>query len=124
MAAPNIATLSTVIGKTNQIALSTTSATAVLSNAASSGKVLKVNMLRVVNVDGTSPVDVTVSLHTAAAGGGTAYQLLSTAAIAADGALDVLNKNTMIYLEEDRSITATASAADDAVVIVSYEEIS
>jgi len=36
----------------------------------------------------------------------------------------VLDKNTALYLEEDRSITATAGTASDLEVIVSYEEIS
>jgi hypothetical protein len=36
----------------------------------------------------------------------------------------VIDKNTSIYLEEDRSIGATAGSASDLKVIVSYEELS
>ena len=124
MAAPNIVNVSTITGKTGYVALSTTSATQLVSNAASSGKVFKINMIQVANVDGTSACDVTVDLHSAAAIGGTAYSLISTASVAADSSLVVLDKNTAIYLEEDKSISVTAGTAGDLEVIVSYEEIS
>ena len=124
MAAPNIVNVSTIIGKSATIALSTTSQTTLVSNAASSGKVFKINMIQVANVDGTDAADVTVDVHSAAAGGGTAYSLVSTASVPADASLIAVDKNTALYLEEDKSITATASAANDLEVIVSYEEIS
>ena len=124
MAAPNIVNVSTIIGKSATVALSTTSQTVLVSNAASSGKVYKINMIQVANVDGTDNAEVTVDLHSAAAGGGTAYSFISTAVVPADASLVVVDKNTAVYLEEDRSITATAGAANDLEVIVSYEEIS
>ena len=124
MAAPNIVNVSTIIGKSATIALSTTSATTLVSNAASSGKVFKINMIQIANVDGTNACDVTVDMHSAAAGGGTAYSLVATVSVGADSSLVALDKSTAIYLEEDRSITATAGTANDLEVIVSYEEIS
>jgi hypothetical protein len=63
-------------------------------------------------------------MHSAASGGGTAYSLVATVSVGADSSLVALDKNTAIYLEEDRSITATAGTANDLEVIVSYEEIS
>ena len=124
MAAPNIVNVSTIIGKSATIALSTTSQTTLVSNAASSGKVFKINMIQVANVDGTNAADVTVDVHSAAAGGGTAYSLVSTISVPADASLVAVDKGTALYLEEDRSITATAGTASDLEVIVSYEEIS
>ena len=124
MAAPNIVDVSTITGKSATIALSTTSQTTLVSNAASSGKVFKINMIQVANVDGTNAADVTVDVHSAAAGGGTAYSLVSTISVPADASLVALDKGTSVYLEEDRSITATAGTANDLEVIVSYEEIS
>ena len=124
MAAPNIVNVSTITGISSTTALSTTSQTTLVSNAASSGKVYKINMIQVANVDGTNACDVTVDVHSAASGGGTAYSLVSTVSVPADASLVVLDKNTAIYLEEDRSITATAGTASDLEVIVSYEEIS
>jgi hypothetical protein len=124
MAAPNIVNVSTITGKSFYLALSTTSATSLVSNAASSGKVFKINMIQVANVDGTNACDVTVDYHTAAAAGGTAYSLVSTVSVPADASLVVLDKNTAMYLEEDRSISVTAGTANDLEVLVSYEEIS
>ena len=124
MTAPNVVNVAVITAKSATVALSSTAQTALVSNAASSGKVFKINMIQVANVDGTNASDVTVDLHSAAAGGGTAYSLVSTISVPADASLVALDKNTALYLEEDRSITATASAANDLEVIVSYEEIS
>lgn len=124
MAAPNIVNVATITGKTAKIALSSTSATTLVTNAASSNQVFKINMIQVANVDGTNAADVTVDVHSAASGGGTAYSLVSTVSVPADAALVVLDKNTALYLEENTSITATAGTANDLEVLVSYEEIS
>jgi hypothetical protein len=124
MAAPNIVDVTTITGKSATIALSTTSQTTLVSNAASSGKVFKINMIQIANVDGTNAADVTVDMHSAASGGGTAYSLVSTISVPADASLVALDKGTALYLEEDKSITATAGTANDLEVIVSYEEIS
>ena len=124
MAAPNIVNVTTITGKTDQVSLTTTSATAVVSNAASSGKVFKINSLIVSNVDGTSAADITVAIYSEDDIGGTATELVSTVSVPADASLVVIDKNTALYLEEDMSIGATAGTADDLKVVVSYEEIS
>ena len=124
MAAPNVVNVATITAKSAMVALSSTAQTTLVSNAASSNKVFKVNMIQVANVDATAACDITIDVHSAASGGGTAYSLISTASVASDAALVVLDKNTALYLEEDRSITATAGTANDLEVIVSYEEIS
>jgi DNA-binding beta-propeller fold protein YncE len=124
MAAPNIVNVATITGKTATVALSSTNATVLVTNAASSNKVFKINMIQVANVDGTNACDVTIDVHSQDDGAGTAYSLVSTASVAADSSMVVLDKNTAIYLEEDKSITATAGTANDLEIIVSYEEIS
>ena len=124
MAAPNIVNVTSIIGKTATTNLTSTSAFSVVSNAASSGLVLKINTLIVSNVDGTASADITINYYTAAALGGTAFQIASTITIPADTSLIVISKETPVYLEEDRSIGATASVANDLKVICSYEEIS
>ena len=124
MAAPNIVNVTTITGKTDQINLTTTSATAVVSNAAASGKVFKINSLIVSNVDGTSAADITVAIYSEDDIGGTATELVSTVSVPADATLVVIDKNTALYLEEDMSIGATAGTANDLKVVVSYEEIS
>jgi hypothetical protein len=124
MAAPNIVDVSTITGKTAVVSLTTTNATQIVSNAAASGKVFKINSLVVSNVDGSNAADITVSYYSEDDIGGTATEIVSTVSVEADSTLVVIDKNTSLYLEEDRSIGATASAADDLKVIASYEEIS
>jgi len=124
MAAPNLVSPTTITGKSATVNLTTTSATSVLSNAASSGKVLKINSLYVANIDGTANVDITINYYSAAALGGTATAICSTVAVPADATLVVIDKDAYIYVEEDRSIGATAGTASDLQIVVSYEEIS
>jgi hypothetical protein len=104
--------------------LTSTAATAVVSNAASSGKVFKVNSILVANVDGSVAADITLAYYSQDDIGGTATELLSTVSVPQDSTLVAFDKNTAFYLEEDKSIGATASAANDLKVFVSYEEIS
>ena len=124
MAAPNIVNVSSILGKTAVVALGSTSQTTLLSNASASDNVLKVNMIQVANVDGSNACDITIDVHSAASGGGTAYSLVSSVSVPADASLIVLDKSTSIYLEENTSITATAGTASDLEVIVSYEQIT
>ena len=124
MAAPNVVNVATITAKSNAIALSTTGATQLVSNAASSGKVFKVNMIQVSNVDGTNNCHVSVDYHNQDDIGGTGFALASTVTVPADASVVILDKNTAIYLEEDRSISVTAETANDLEVLISYEEIS
>ena len=117
MAAPNIVNVTAIYGKTAVMAV-TTSATAIVTNSAASGKVLKINALYVSNVDGTNNADVTVDLFRSS----TAYRIANTVVVPADASLDVLSKP--IYLEEGDSLRLTANAASDIEAVCSYEEIS
>lgn len=123
MAAPNMVNVTSIIGKTATANLTTTNATLVVENVAASGKVLKINSLVVSNVDGTNNASITISYYSEDNIGGTATQIANTVVVPADASLVVIDKSTAIYLEEDRSIGATASAANDLKVVCSYEEI-
>jgi hypothetical protein len=124
VANPNIVNVTTITGKSAVVDLTTTNATLVVENPAASNKVFKINSLIVSNVDGTNAADITVSLFSEDNIGGTATQIVSTVSVPADASLVVIDKNTSIYLEEDKSIGATAGSASDLKVVVSYEEIS
>lgn len=124
MANPNIYSATTILGDNSLTALSSTSATSILSNAASSNKVYKVNSIIVSNVDGTSPADITINFYSAAALGGTAFPIVSTLSVPADSSVIVIDKTTGLYVKENQSIGATASAANDLVVVASWEDIS
>lgn len=124
MAAPNIVNVATITGKTSVTNLTSTSATAVVSNAASSGKVFKINSVVVSNVDGSAAADISILLYSEDDIGGTGTEIVKTVSVAPDSSLVVIDKNTALYLEEDKSIGAIAGAANDLKVVCSYEEIS
>lgn len=117
MAAPNMLNPATITGKTAVQAVGTT-ATAIVTNSAASGKVLKVNALYVSNVDGTNNADINVDIFRSSV----AYHIGKTIVVPADATLDVISKS--IYLEEGDSLRLTASAASDLEAVCSYEEIS
>lgn len=124
MANPNIVNVTQILGKTTYAALTTTLSTVLLANAASSGKVFKINSIMVANIDGTSAADVTIGINTAAAGSGTTYDLAGTISVPADATLSVIDKTNSFYLEEDKSIVGGASANGDLEIVISYEEIN
>ena len=124
MANPNIINATTIYGRTVVANLTSTSATSVLSNAASSNKVLKVNTLIVSNVDGATAYPITVNLYSAAALGGTATEIAFTITVPADSSVVIIDKGWPIYLEEDKSIGAIAGTANKLKVVCSYEEIA
>jgi hypothetical protein len=124
MANPNIVNVAAIYGNTSTTLLTSTSATSIVSNAASSGKVYKINSLIAANVDGTSAVDITVNLYSAAALGGTATAIASTISVPADATLIVTDKTTSFYLLEDKSIGAIAGVANDIVITCSWEELN
>lgn len=125
MANPNIVNVSAIYGNTSNTALSTTSVTSLVSNAASSGKVYKINSLVVANVDGTNTAEITINVYSnATAGSGTAFAIASTIPIPADASLVVVSKETSFYLLENYSIGAIAGSANDLVVTCSWEEIN
>ncbi len=127
MANPNIVNVTTILGNTSTTLISSTAdpfATALVDNAASSGKVYKINSIVAANVDGTSACDITIKIFSEDALGGTGTAIASTISVPADATLIVTDKTTSFYLLEDRSIGATASAANDIVVTISWEEIN
>lgn len=124
MANPNIVNVTNIVGNNSLTALSTTNATSIINNAASSGKVYKVNSIVVANVDGSAAADVTISIYSQDDLGGTAYQIVSTLSVPADASVIVTDKSTGFYLKEDQSVGATAGTASDLVVTASWEEIN
>ena len=117
MANPNIVNVTAIYGKTAVQAVGT-SATAIVTNSASSGKIVKINALYVSNVDGTLNANITVDVFRSS----TAYRIASTMTVPANGALDIITKS--VYLEEGDSLRLTASASGDLEAVCSYEEIN
>ena len=123
MANPNIVSVASIYGRTLYTNNVSTSASPIIVNSASSGRICKINSLIVANIDGTDSADITVTLRNAA-GGTTHSTLANTIAVPADATLIVISKDTSIYLEEDMSLYVQASAASDLSATLSYEEIS
>ena len=124
MAAPNIVkAYPTILGKSAPLAL-TTSAQAIVNNPASSGKLLRVSALYIANVDGVNAAAVTVNLYPQDDIGGSPVALASTITVPANSTLVLVDAESRINLEEDRSLGALASANGDLVAIASYEDVS
>ena len=118
MAAPNIVNVSTITGKSVTGALGTSTAT-LLQNSASSNKVFKINTILVSNVDGTNSATAAISLYD-----GTDRYIAKGITVPAGATVVLIDKNSTIYLEENRHIRGDASAAGDLEYIISYEELS
>lgn len=119
MAAPNLKSPITVTGITVGYAV-TTSLAAALSNAAASGKVLKVNAVYCANVDGTNTAEIDLTYYN----GSTDSYLAKGISIPAKATQVMVARDAYIYLEEGDSLRARASAANDLELVVSYEEIN
>jgi len=124
MAAPNIVNVATITAKTSYLTPANTSPNVLLANAASSGKVFKINTIIAANVDGSTAFDTTVAFNTLANGAGTSFPLASTVSVPADASLIVSDKSTSFYLEENNSVVVTTSTASKIAYVVSYEELS
>ena len=125
MANPNIVNVTSILGETVFGVLTSTLSTVLLSNPASSGKVLKINTILISNVNGTVATDTTIEISPADTGTSTnARAIASTISVPADSTLTVIDKNTSIYLLEDKSIIGNCTTAGNCEFIISYEVIS
>lgn len=131
MANPNIAALTSLTGNTTYFTPTGTTAVVLLTNAASSNQVYRINQIVAANIDGTNAVDATVSIYTngavaqgSAPSGGTAYPIASTVSVPADASLIVVDKTTSIYLQENTCISVTSGTASKITYTISYEIIT
>jgi hypothetical protein len=123
MANPNIINSTSILGTVGYLAPANTTANTLISNAASSGTVVKVDSLTCTNVTGTAAT-ATVSVNDAAAGGGTAYRLAFQMSVPANSSLQVIDKNNFVYLTENTSIVVTSGTSAAIEYVTSYEIIS
>ena len=130
MANPNLISATTINGVTTYYTPSGTTAVVLLANAASSGKVYKINQIVCSNTT-TSAANATVSIYSngavaqgSAPSGGTAYPVVSAVSVPANASLICVDKTTAIYLQEGTSISITSGTASSLTFSVSYEDIS
>jgi len=123
MAAPNLINANTILGKTTGANLTSISAVTVLNNASGSGKCLKVNTLNVSNYTASS-ANISIGYYTGANIGGTNFPIAGGVSVPAYSTLNIIDKTSQYYLEENTSLGATAGTANALIVTVSYEDIS
>jgi hypothetical protein len=123
MANPNIVNVTTILGTTTYLTPANTTANVLLSNAASSNLVFKVNNIVCANVTG-SAANVTVSIDNAAAGAGTDFPIVSTVSVPANSSLIAVDKTTSFYLMENQSIVVTSGTSGAITYTISYESIA
>lgn len=123
MAAPNIVNVATITAGLAYLAPANTTANSLISNAASSGNLIKVNSLTATNVT-TFAASVTISVNSAASAGGTAYRIAYLIVVPAYSSLQVIDKGNFVYLTEDKSIVVTSGTSSAIEYVSSYEIIS
>jgi len=123
MANPNIVNVTVINGVTAYLTPGNTTANTLLSNAASSGLVYKLNQIVCANVNGTSAVNATVAINSLAAGAGTNYPIISTISVPASASVIAVDKTTAVYLMENSSIVVTSGTASGITYTISYESI-
>ena len=133
MAAPNIVNVTTITGVTTfhaGIAVTTggkgaLGITTVVSNAASSGKVLKINSLVAAGIAATTGVTLQYFNHVNHASAGSTVSIGMTMAVPTFSTLAIITKDNSVYLEENTALGIFAQPVAGTIdVVCSYEEIS
>ena len=130
MAAPNIVNVATITGVTTfHAGISTIGSgngiTTVVSNAASSGKVLKINSLSAAAIGATTGVTLQYFNHVNHASAASTVSIGMTISVPNFSSLIVISKDNSIYLEENTSLGIFCQPNTGSIdVVCSYEEIS
>lgn len=122
MANPNLNSATAVYAANTFVALTSTSETALISNASTSNKVYLVDSIVVSNVDGASAADCSISVYDSATNSGSGRRLVSTVSVPADASLVPVTKELGMTLKENQSVYVTASAASDLEVVAYWKE--
>ena len=125
MSTLNVINVATITASTATLALANNSLTSLVSNAASSSTVVKVNTIVISNIT-TTAVSATVGYYSnATPGSGTAYYLAYQVSVPAYASLVVLDKSTGIYLPENTSVGVTSGNASGYLhAVCSYEVLA
>lgn len=118
MAAPNLITVSSIIGKTKAEWVPAT-LTTILNNPSNSSASYRINVLYVTNL-GNSDGTVTIDLYR----NSISYKIASIVPVPVGNSLVAIAKDTSIYLEENDSLRISASSAGILQYVLSYEIMS
>lgn len=126
MSAPNLKSPTTITAITFGDTLSSTSRVGIITNAASSNKVFKINSIFCSNVT-TQDVKVSISIHNLAIGPtgvGVTYHLAKDIPVLTQTTQIISSKDSYFYLEENVKLQAQINVASGMDVVVGYEEIT
>ena len=123
MANPNIVNVTTILGTTTYLTPANTTGNVLLSNAAGSNLVFKINNIVAANVT-ASAANTTVSIDSAAAGAGTDFPIVAAVSVPGNASLIAVDKTTSFYLMENQSIVVTSGTSSAITYTISYESIA
>ena len=105
--------------------INTSGVTTIVSNAASSGKVLKINSLVAAGIGASTGITVEIFDKATATGAANTVSIASTISVPTFSSVVIISKENALYLEEDRSLGVYAQPNAGSInVVVAYEEIS
>lgn len=123
MANPNIVNVSTINAGTTYSTAPNTTAYYIITNASSSGQVIKLNNVVIANGTG-SAASANVFINSAAAGGGTNYPIVGSISVPGNASLIAVDKSTSVYLTENTSLVIQSATANALTFSASYEVLS
>ncbi len=119
MSAPNIVNVTSIVGNTGVLDVTTTP-TAIVINSSGSGKVYKVNCVIASNIDLVNTVALTVDLFRSSA----AYIIINQVPVAPTTSFTPIDKTICLYLTEGDTLRITANANSRLQAVCSWEEIN
>ena len=123
MANPNIVGVTAIYGATSYLVPTGTSATAWTALTPAVGSVNKIGSIIASNVT-SAAASITVSVNSAAAGGGTAYRVAYQISIPPNASLIVVDKTTAFYIGETQSVVVTSGTTNAIELVAGYETIT
>ena len=117
MEIPNIVNVATIHAETLVAVLTTTLTTTLATGEAE--HVYKINLIRCTNIT-DSDATVTFDIEK----GGTHKKIANEVTVPANSVVDIIDKNTAVYLEETDLIRGGASAGTTIDCVISYEALA
>jgi len=121
MANPNIVNLTSIYPGLATLAPANITANTLITNAAASSTVVKINSLTATNVT-TSAATVTVAVVTNSTST-TLARLVYQISVPPNASLQIIDKGNFVYLVEDKRIDVTSGTSGAIEYVASYETI-
>lgn len=123
MAAPNIKDFTSLYGKSAESNL-TTNLAVLVSNAASSNKVVKLIALTLTNIHASADATYSVGINTASDGTGTTYYFAKDQVLPNKASIELVTETTAKFLEENKSIVVSSGSASTVDAVATFSELS